>query len=85
MGKASVERLRAWFETGTCDVFAALETRRAALAGHVESVAAASPAKKEEGAEAKPALAASTAAAAAPPPPKEEPEEEENYGALAFA
>lgn len=87
VGKASVERLQAWFETGTCDMFAALEAQRAALADRVGTavaagVAAISPPKKEEGGEeAKPAAVVSPAAA--PLPPKEEPEE--NYGALAFA
>lgn len=82
VGKASVERLQAWFETGTCDMFAALAAQRDALADRVGSaVAAFSSPKKEE--EAKPAVIASPAAAAAAPPPKEEPEE--NYGALAFA
>ena len=85
VGKASVERLQAWFETGTCDMFAALEAQRAALADRVGSavaagVAAVSSPKEEE---AKPAVASPAAAAAAAPPPKEEPEE--NYGALAFA
>lgn len=77
VGKASVERLQAWFETGTCDMFAALQAQRARVAAAV-----ASPKKEEGGEEAKPAAVVSPAAAA-PLPPKEEPEE--NYGALAFA